>query len=87
MNLTLRTEQRYVIKQCATAEITPIDMLKFMERDSAKCSRRLVIKWHQRFSDGEFNVNNSPQTGLPFNTERDIASIRVSVNTDRRRTD
>ena len=27
----------------------------------------------------------SPQTGRPFNTERDIASIRDIVNTDRRK--
>jgi len=46
MNLTLWIEQRYVIKHYAKTRITPIDMLKFMERDSAKCFRRLVIKWH-----------------------------------------
>jgi len=72
MNLTLRTEQSYVIKQCGTTEITPIDILKFMELGLANCSSRLVIIWHKCFRDGEFNVNNLPRTDRPSRTERDI---------------
>ena len=86
MNLTLRTEQRYVIKHCGTAGITPIDILKFMERGSANCSTRLVIKWHKCFRDGDFNVNNLPRTDRLSRTERDIAWIRDVVKPDRRKT-
>ena len=38
----------YVIKHRATTGITPIDILKCMEPGSVKCSKRLVIKWHNR---------------------------------------
>ena len=86
MNLTLTTEQCYIIKHCATTRITPTDTLKFMERGLVKCSKRLVIKWHKCFRDGEFNVNNLPRTGRPSRTERDIAWIRHVVKTDRRKT-
>ena len=48
----------------------------------AKCSRKLVIKWHKRFIEGEFNVNNSPRTGQPLRTEHDIAWIPDIVKTD-----
>ena len=72
MNLTLRTEQRYVIKHCATTGNTPIDFVKFMERGSVTCSTRLVIIWHKCFRDGEFNVKHLPRTDRPSRTERDI---------------
>ena len=62
---TLWTEQSYVSKQCATTGITPIDTLKFMEPGLVKFSRRLVIKWHKDFKDGEFNVKKSPRMGRP----------------------
>jgi len=62
---TLWTEQRYVSKHFATTGIKPIDTLKFMDRGLVICSRRLVIKWHKRFRDGEFNMNNSPRMGRP----------------------
>jgi len=45
-----------------------------------------VIRSHTRFRDGEFNVNNSPITGRPFKTERDIAPIRDIIITVRRKT-
>ena len=51
-----------------------------------KCDRMLGIRWHKRFRDGEFNVNNSPITGRPFKTERDIAPVRDIVITVRRKT-
>jgi len=53
-----------------------------MEPGLAKCSRKLVIKWHKRFIEGEFNVNNSPRTGQPLRTEHDIAWIPDIVKTD-----
>ena len=86
MNLTLRTEQRYVIKHCATTGITPKDILKFMERGSAKGSKRLVFKWHKCFRDGDFNVNNLPRTDRQSRTERDIAWLRDVVKPDRKKT-
>ena len=49
-------------------------------------SRRLVVKWHKRFSDGEFNVNNSLWAGHPLRTECDIAWVRNIVKTYRRKT-
>jgi len=42
-------EQRYIIKHYFTTVMKPIATLKFMERDSAKCSRSLVFKWHKRY--------------------------------------
>ena len=67
----LRTEQRYVIKHCATTGITPIATVKFVERGSAKSSTRLLIKRHKCFRDSDFNVKNSPRIGQPFRTEHD----------------
>jgi len=52
----------------------------------SKCDRMLGIRWHKRFRDGEFNVNNSPITGWPFKPERDIAPVRDIVITVRRKT-
>jgi len=86
MNSTFRTKKRYIIKHFATTGITPIDTLKFIERSLAICSRRLVIKWHERFREGEFNMNNLPRKGRPFRTKHDKPWIRDIVKTDRRKT-
>ena len=60
-----------VLRSISTLYTTDV----YKKRDSAKCDRRLVIRW--RFRDGEFNVNNSPITDRLFKTERDIASMFV----------
>ena len=86
MNSTFKMEKRYIIKHFATTGITPIDTLKFMERGLAICSRRLVIKWHKRFREGEFNVYNLPRKCRPFRIKRDKPWILNIVKTDCRKT-
>ena len=53
VTLTSRTEQRIVIKHCASVGMTPMDthMFVYLARLKPNCSMVLVFRWHNILRD------------------------------------
>ena len=86
---TFRTEQRAVIKHCASMGMTPTDTFKFVQSDKSKpsCSRALVFRWHKRFTEGVDDIGNMKRSGRPKVTmDKVVRLVRETLNEDRRRT-
>ncbi|XP_053389458.1 protein GVQW3-like [Mercenaria mercenaria] len=85
MVATLHNEQRNVIKFCVSANMTPTDTHKLMQKGKFHVSRSLVFKWHKRFSEGLDDVSDKQRTGRPRRSESEVKQVREIISEDRRR--